>query len=571
MKRTKKSRARSNTSIASAEPPSQPTPAPTRSLWLARSRWLDRVLLALVIVATFARGVFTPLQRTWDDGRFIVESPLAQTVSWEHLIAIFTERHFEAYHPLHLLSYWLDVPWFGANAMVIHLTSLALWVIAGQCVLSAIGALGVSRTSAWIATALCMVHPVQVEAVTWATGRKDVLALLFGALAIGWHTRSQRFGDRAAWCSRALFLCAALSKTSVASLPVWLILFDVASQRRSLRSALVQQLPLLIVMAGLGSITVLTWQASEMLRTHNPDEPALFWRWTTTLSHQLLTALWPASNAPMYRSHGWAEPSAMALVGPILCFGVASVCWRSGLRRAAVGALGFAVLLLPESNLVPMVFPLQDRYISFPLLSLSLFVGSSLDALAVDAKRRRTLVQVGIACVLGLAARCVQYQGAWRDEVTLWQHAAATQPNAYYAWMKLGEVRRDAGDLANAVRAYRRMVETEPSLEVGHAALFHALVLRDEQINHLPASAPMDLTRRFVVATRDAAQMHQLSQELISRGYDEAAAMSLDYALTLKEFPLSVLSQNAERFERAQRHRLAEVLRRHEKRSAQQP
>lgn len=565
MKRARKSQAKA---AASAEPTTR-SAAP--AIADTPTTWIDRGLLALVIVATFARGLFTPLQRSWDDGRFIIDSPLAHTVSWDNFVAIVGARHFEAYHPLHLLSYWLDVPWFGASPFVIHVTSLGLWVIAGACVLSAVRALGVSRVPAWIATALCMVHPVQVEAVTWATGRKDVLALLFSALAIVWHLRSERFADRAAWLSRLLFLCAALSKTSVATLPLWLMLLDAALSRRTLRSAFVHQLPALLVMAGLGSITVLTWQASEMLRTHNANEPTLLWRWATTLTRQLFTALWPANNAPMYRSHGWAEPSVFAWIGPFLCAATSVTCWRSGLRRAAVGALGFAVLLLPESNLVPMVFPIQDRYVSFPLLSLSFMVGALLDRVAATPTALRRVTHFGAACVALLGARTTQYQGAWRDELTLWQHATSTQPQAYYAWMKLGEVQRDAGDLANAAHAYRQMVSTEPSLEVGHAALFHALVLLDEQRQQLPASAPMDLARRFVVATHDAAQMHQLSQELIARGYDQAAAMALDYALTLQPFPASVLSQNAERFERARRKRLADVLRRHEKRSAQQP
>ena len=85
------------------------------------------VLCALVI---FARAVPYPLQRSWDDGRFILDNPLVASVSWANFVALTTEVHFEAFHPLHLLSYWLDVPWFGAEPWVVHGVSLALWSLA---------------------------------------------------------------------------------------------------------------------------------------------------------------------------------------------------------------------------------------------------------------------------------------------------------------------------------------------------------------------------------------------------------------------------------------------------------
>lgn len=524
--------------------------------------WIDRALIALWLAIVFARGLFTPLQVSWDDGRFIVHNARVLSITWSAFVANISEIQFEAFHPLHMLSYWLDVPWFGPDPFAIHVTNLLLWIVASFCVLQALRELGLSRTSALIATALCMAHPAQVEAVTWATGRKDVLALLFSALAITWHLRSSRFNDRAAWISRAMFLLAALSKTSVATLPLFLLLIDGALQRRSVRKALLQQLPSMCLMLALGVLTLLTWQGSHMLAVRGEHEPGVLSRWAATVSHQLLTAVWPSRNAPMYATHAWAEPSALMLLGPLVVLIGSGLLWRARLRIAAVGLLGFTLLLLPASNLLPMVFPLQDRYLSLPLLALALCVGS------VVQESRRLGSILAIVCVLALGLRTVQYQGAWQSELALWEHATATQPRAYYAWMKLGEVRRDGGDLSGAAAAYRTMVSKVPAVELGHVALFHALVLLDEKQNRLPPTPPMDLARRFRIGMRDASQLHQLSQELIGRGYDEAAAMALDYALTLQPFPESVLATNAERFEREQRRQLTAVLRRHAKHAA---
>src|SRR6185295_14543285 len=97
---------------------------PTR----ARPDGRAHAIVSLATVATFARAVPYPLQLTWDDARFISDNPDVQEISVRSLASIFGGPHFQAYHPLHLLSYWLDVPLAGVNATVIHAVSLALWV-----------------------------------------------------------------------------------------------------------------------------------------------------------------------------------------------------------------------------------------------------------------------------------------------------------------------------------------------------------------------------------------------------------------------------------------------------------
>ncbi|RMH21489.1 MAG: hypothetical protein D6701_02380, partial [Gemmatimonadetes bacterium] len=136
-------------------------------------RWLDDVLVVAAAALTFARGVLHPLMSSWDDRRFLIEFEPVQRISLENLVRIWSEPHFEAYHPLHLMSYWLDVPLFGPSGPVIHAVSLALWCGALLLVRRVMLAWGLGRTAALLATLAYGLHPVQVEAVTWATGRKE--------------------------------------------------------------------------------------------------------------------------------------------------------------------------------------------------------------------------------------------------------------------------------------------------------------------------------------------------------------------------------------------------------------
>ncbi|MGD8859651.1 MAG: hypothetical protein PVI30_06555 [Myxococcales bacterium] len=498
------------------------------------------------VAATFARALPYPLQRSWDDGRFIVDNPDVHEVGLRALRSILGGPHFQAYHPLHLLSYWLDVPWAGATGPVLHATSLLLWVLAANLLLRAMRGLGLGVAAATVATLACALHPVQVEVVSWATGRKDVLALLLASATVLCHLRARTEGDRFAWLARLCFALAALSKTTVLPLPAVLWSADVLLRGRRPGEALRMQLPALAIAAALAAPVVLIWRDAEMVRTsaggllHAPARMASTW------SHLLQTALWPDDNAPMYSTRAVAAPEALDWVLALALLLAPWLALRLGARRAAFSTLAFLLLSLPVSNAIPMYFPFQDRYLSLPLVALGFGLGSALEALPAPGARRAGLL-TSCALLAALALRTVQYQGEWRSELSLWGHAVSTQPDAYYAWMKLGEVRRDAGDLDGAVRAYRQMVALRPQLELGHLALLQAVALRDEAVRGLSPSRAQTYVQQYRAALGDPDALRALAARMLGSGHLRSLELPLARALSLRPEPDAVLERAAAR------------------------
>jgi hypothetical protein len=505
-----------------------------------RSQKWPAAAIVLATVATFARAVPYPLQASWDDARFLTNDPLVHAVSLRNLLAIFGDVHFEAYHPLHLLSYWLDVPWFGDNAFVLHATSLALWCAALCTLYASLRALGLGVTSACLGTLACGLHPAQVEAVSWATGRKDVLALLFVAASLLWHTRSQRVLDRAAWLSLACFVAAALSKTTALPLPLFLLVLDVVAREVSVRRALLAQAPKLVLAVLAGLITLRTWHANEMVRATAGDALVAPLRLAVTWTHQLGTAFWPAASAPMYSTQSIGAPRLFALVAPALFAVACVVLHRARQRLALAGLLGFALFMLPVSNLVPMYFPLQDRYLSLPLLGLALTLAALLDRARNPLPRALVLIAV---VVLGL--RTVQYEGAWSSELRLWGHAASVQPDAEYAWIKLGEVRRDTGLLEGAIDADRHALRVAPGRKLSWTLLFEAVALRDERIFALQPSRARALAKRYSAALEDPNALRNLAGELLRARYLRTLELPMSRSIGLQPVPDNLLEHAA--------------------------
>jgi hypothetical protein len=517
----------------------QPRAVPLR----AATEWRARAVITLAAVAVFARALPYPLQRSWDDGRFILDNSDVLQPSLAALQRIFGAPRFEAYHPLHLLGYWLDVPWSGATPWVLHATSLGLWVIALWFVYAALRALSITPWVAVLGTLACGLHPVQVEAVVWATGRKDVLAMLFASASLWLHLRAGSAWDRFAWASRFAYALALLSKTTALPLPLVLVAIDVLARNVRLGPALVRQLPSFVIAAAASFGVLYIWRENVMLRTTVGGLSLAPLRVVQTFGHQLLTAVWPSRTAPMYPTGRVIEFGVGAFVAVGVWIALCVAAWRSGARLVLAGLIGFGILMLPVSNLVPMYFTLQDRYLSLPLVGLSLAFAAMIEDAATT--NRRAAVIATTVLVLALGLRTVQYAGQWASETRLWGHAASTQPDADYAWLKLGEVRRDRGELEGAIAAYQTAIQVAPLRKLAHAALFEVVALRDERSSGLKPSNARALAQRYYEQLNSQQGLQDLAASLMQGGYVRAIELPLQIIIAREKLPDDALQKIA--------------------------
>jgi hypothetical protein len=535
MKRGRKAVVAARAASESAPPVAAPAAISGRRDVLAA-----HAVVTLAIAATFARALPYPLQQRWDDNRFITNNALVQSPSWQAFKDIWSGPHLEAYHPLHLLSYWLDVPWSGGAPLVVHGTQLVIWALAGNALLGLMRALGLRLPLAVLATLACALHPIQVEVVSWASGRKDALAMLFTVLSWLAHTRSTAALDKSAWTSRALYLCAALSKTTALPLPIALFVGDVLLRKRSWHAALVHQLPALGMGVALSTLVLVVWRDHAMIRTTEGALLELPLRVISTFGHQLGSASWPSSLSPLYPTTGLAQPGALAVLRVLAFCALLVLAARAADKRMLSGLIAFVAFMLPVSNAVPMYFPLQDRYLSLPLIGLAFAFFAALE----HALRPSALDKAGLVLVLALGLGSVRYQGEWQDELRLWGHATSVQPRAFYALMKLGELRRERGELGGAELSYTRAVALEPNRKLGHAAVLQVRALRDERRHALPSRADA-YAKAYFEQLDDAGALRRLAAQMLASGHARALELPLSRSLDLAPLSDAALEQAA--------------------------
>src|SRR5262249_49004678 len=139
----------------------------------------------------------------------------------------FSGIHAGFYHPLTFLSHALDCQLFGLNAAGHHYVSLLLHAPnAVLLFLILLGATGAGWRSLVVAL-LFALHPENVESVSWAAERKNVLSMFFFLLALWSYGRyACRGGFRRYLAVALLFALGLMSKPQIITLPCVLLLWD---------------------------------------------------------------------------------------------------------------------------------------------------------------------------------------------------------------------------------------------------------------------------------------------------------------------------------------------------------
>ncbi len=443
---------------------------------------------------------------TWDDRPVILEDARVRGLApaWEILTRPYgssVERD-PLWRPVTVASYALDHALWGlsprgfhATGVLLHLAvTLALWSVLRR----ALAGLGTDpEPAAWATAALFAVHPVHVEAVTWVTGRSDVLGALFAVLAFDlWlRHRAAEGGRSLAWLGGACgaYFLGLLSKEVVAGLPAVLLAWEWIRRRVAapppsggspapgpgapvpaalpwrplLALAAVFAVYLLLRVAVLGRLggglaLLDAWQfgAAERLRAAG-----------AVLVDHLRLLLWPVRLAADYavnrdpavaRAAGATPAAGFGLALAIAALPLAAFCSR---RRPAVslGLAWYALFLFPASNLVIPIGVLEaERLLYLPSAGFLLAL-AALAAGTGEPARRLLPVAVLILC-LPLAARSFFRNLDWRDDGRLYRSMTEAEPGNPYAHVLLGTLLAERGATEEAEACFDRALRLRPDL-----------------------------------------------------------------------------------------------------------
>ena len=482
-----------------------PSPEAQARAGLLAGKW-DRhavaAIAALVLVAYFpALGAgFT----NWDDDRFFTANPLFQGPVRAYVVAALTRVQFQAYHPLHLLSYLPDRLLWPANASGFHALNLALFVAA-----LALGYFLLRRTvsvfPALGAMLLVGLAPLAVESVAWVVGRKDVLALLLvlATLLVEDREPRTRASAIAAW---GLAILACLAKTSAVVIPFLVFAWWHFVRQMSFRDTLRRCLPFVAIACLFALPVPFIWRHYHMIPPGRPLPAAL--DVLGTIGVYAGRVLLPVNLSPVYPVMAPGQViAALAVAAALLALGGS---WRILPAAARFATVGFVGCLLPVANITPLYFRFADRY---ALLALGALAWPVARLLAWPRARKLMMVLAPVAIATELWAT-MQLVPAWQDSLALWQRATAVQPRAVYGHLKLGETLRGQKRYREAAQSYIQAGGVEPGGIKGPAGLLRTLGEEAEAEGRLPAGTCDQWEQVIADPAFDAKKMSTLIEVL---------------------------------------------------------
>lgn len=375
------------------------------------------------------------------------------------------------YRPLTALSYLLDARLFGPAAsfgphafnVACHLVATAcVWLLLRHC----LAGRAQGEASATLLAALFAAHPIHTEAVSWITGRSDLLAtmLLVPAVLAGLRWQS-RGGLWALAASGLLFLLALLAKevalAGLGILPLALLVAggrvpgspaqDAVPRDRWLAAGALLACWAVVAAAyfslrAAAGATVGTLPAPALGQL----APALAWYLVK------LVLPWPQSNFVVPA----LLPTAAVTVAVLAAAGVAAVAglvrWRTAGDGATALGVGWVLLALAPALAATALgvaeTPVAERSLYLPSVGFVLALGPALCAL-LATRRARAASGVALA-LIGVALLGSWARGAvWLDDLRLWESAVRQAPSHGLPWLALGKARFEAGDVPGALTA----------------------------------------------------------------------------------------------------------------------
>jgi tetratricopeptide (TPR) repeat protein len=471
-----------------------------------RSRLMFRLSLILIVTTFLA---FVPTLKNdfvnYDDDIFILQNRhlraglTAQGVRWA-----LTDRPPGDSHPLTSLSFLLDYQLYGLNPTGFHLSTANVWLL--------FWLLARLTGSVWrsaLVAAFFGLHPLRVESVAWALGRKDVLSTFFWMLALWayvWYVANPQ-PRRYLFVGLALVL-GLMAKSMLVTLPCVLLLLDYwplgrfqpgASKtsrlgdqetRRPgdkknttsiplfpgllvsrspclpLSRLIYEKLPLVGVISVFSVITFMTErQAGTLIELQRMSLGIRVGNALVSYCTYLAKTIWPMRLAAFYPHPLDTLPVVEVIGAAVLVAAISAlVLWQARRRPFwSVGWFWFLGTLFPVIGIVQYGgAALADRYSYIP--HIGLFMAAVWGFGDLLANRKILRLSLPVLLLIGSIFLTARQARVWRDSGTLWEHALQVTSHNALAHQNLGAFLQQQGKLTLASDHYRAALQISPQL-----------------------------------------------------------------------------------------------------------
>lgn len=433
---------------------------------------------------------------SWDDTSLITENDIVLLADAKGVKKAFTTYDPELYIPLTFLSYQLTNRLCGISPACFHGVDLVLHTVNALLVTVILYALLGSSSLAVALGLLFALHPLNTEAVAWASARKDTLSTTFFLLSLHCYalflerssvpdSTTTRIFSAGRWSYALCLVCftlALLTKVMTVTLPAVLLLLDWLHGREDRRRMLVEKIPFLLLALTFG-IIALFGKAAILVHTTLLQKVLVA---AGSFIFYIVKFIAPTRLAVMVP---YTDPVSMHSIDLLLCLvivfviAVIAVALRKRMPWFTFGAAFYAVTVAPTFlNFAKGgdIYLASDRYAYIPMFGLLFLVGAGLQAfllsrppLRLDAAKA-VITTAFVMLLLFFGYRSSVQAATWRDSTTLYENVLHHYPNSAAAHNNLGMEHLQRGNYTTAIEHFDHAlaVRSDPKTRVNRAYAF---------------------------------------------------------------------------------------------------
>lgn len=434
-----------------------------------RGWWLGLVVAFLVVFAPVLRHDFILL----DDDQHLFSNPAMLNPSIEKTFEFWKKPYFGLYVPVTYTVWAVEasfakpgknqisaplMPWvFHLGNILFHAANTALVALILYLLFS-------SEWAALFGSALFALHPIQIETVSWAAGRRDLLAAFFSLVALWQLLIATKAPDR--WrrhftLATFLYVLALLSKPSAAPLcavaPLLLWAFNGKLAKDLLAPFFgwaLLAIPIFAVTRSQQPLSMLDFIPTFFQRVLVAFDA--LWFYVAKIAFPWTLAIDYARNPEwVLEQRSWTYA-----IGGLFFLLAAAVVAKASQKIWAFSFM-FVAVLAPVLGLIPFAFQkhttVADHYAYFALFAVAL--GLAQAVVSWNSEKVRHVITAALAL---LCVRSVGYVPKWSDSQTMFLHNINAYPRSQIANNNLGFVREKQGELSEALRYYRQALAIHP-------------------------------------------------------------------------------------------------------------
>ncbi|PIQ88296.1 MAG: hypothetical protein COV72_09285, partial [Candidatus Omnitrophica bacterium CG11_big_fil_rev_8_21_14_0_20_42_13] len=468
-----------------------------------RQRIFAVLLIVILGFACYFNALSVPF--IWDDVGLVSGNYLIK--DFRYTGKIFTADLYNGksegqnfYRPVQSLSYMLDYHFWKLNPLGYHITNIILHIATAILIYLLVSfltpAVKISQapptprgsrallSSIPLLTALLfVVHPVHVEAVTYISGRADILAALFMLSALLFFIKWLK-GNKSAICyllSVICFIIALFSKEFALILPVLLLLYVFACRFNYVKEyarRIYVYIPFLLAGAFYLSLRLLI-VANKTVFPPKADiyKNILFFPKAAFL--YLKTIILPLN---LHMSRAVRLPESIlsldfifpALGLALMSFLIFKMARTQKAKLVSFALVWFLINLVPYSGLFQINAYFAEHFAY--LASVGIFLIIAIGFKRLISLNKGFLVLPAILLIF-YGVISIRYNYAWRDPERFYKRIISLSPMSYHAYNNLAAIAEQKGDYREAEKLYLKSLSANDAFSNTYFNLIRVIYL----------------------------------------------------------------------------------------------